>query len=204
MPITSCRGKKKLEIVEKFELTPIAHLALLSGQKKQGCCGKVTNRYYVFNAKHKTTGEEDFFYVGYDCADQFLELTGKNPLPLFNPIVALGTSESNRSNSGNSNQSNIAPLNKELYNAIHILCAAWDKPPQKQLLKSLMYIRNRPHIPTQNFAITNFNRILSYDTQKRTLGQIIDQLKQRNPNLRKFTFLKMQKVLDKENEVSYL
>jgi len=204
MPIGSCRGeKKKIEIVNEYNLTPIAHLSVLAGQEKQGCCGKVTKRYYVFKAKHKKTNIEEIFYVGYSCAEQFLELINHDKLPLFNHLQSPGSKDPSHSVTGNKKEK-VTPLNRELYNAIHILCAAWDKPPKYSLLRSLEFIRNCPHISTKKFAVIKFNEILSKDAKKRSLTQILSDLKILNPNLRNFSFPYMDKVLMEEGKTSYL
>ncbi len=87
MSIRSCRGEQaKLRIVDQYELSPVAHLKLLAGQETQGCCGRVTNRYYSFEAKERKTSKIEELVVGYDCTEQFLNLIELEPLPLFNPF----------------------------------------------------------------------------------------------------------------------
>jgi hypothetical protein len=85
--IGSCRGaERKREIVARYVLRPVVHAKLLDGQEVDGCCGLVTDRYYFFEAEERASRQREVFHVGYDCAEQFLELIGHPRLPLFNPL----------------------------------------------------------------------------------------------------------------------
>jgi len=204
MSIENCRGQEaKQNIVNNYELEPIIYVKLLEGQNRQGCCGVVTDKYYFFKATHKITQDIEDLIVGYDCANQFLELIGHQRLRLFNPLQGQANGNGGDNDEGGNNIQ-MAPLNKELSNAIHLLCCAWGRVPSGSLKNNLDYIRSRPDRPTNDFAIINFNRIISYDNQGRTLTEIIDDLRIDNPNLRQFTFNNMELILQNSNEVSHL
>lgn len=204
MAIGSCRGReKKQALINQYELKPIAHLTLLNNQEKQGCCGKVTNRYYAFKARNRSTDEVESFYVGYDCAEQLLDLIGHEKLRLFNPLQSLQSKSVNISDIRRENilsDARIDPLNMELSNAINLLCTTWEQPPRLTLLSYLDYIRQRPSDRTQNFAIIKFNNILGKDRVGRTLSQMIEELRKDNPTMKHFSFPLMLEILQKSNE----
>ncbi|WP_067867882.1 hypothetical protein [Neptuniibacter marinus] len=203
MSITNCRGDKaKLDIVSNYDIKPVVYVRLLSGQKINGCCGPITDKYYLFEAENKQTKDIDTFCVGYDCGDQLLQLINHNPLQLFDPFQAQYGGQGG-GNGGEAQQ--LHPLNKELRNAIHILCSAWGgKAPKAGLRKFLEYINKNPSRPTNSFAITSFNRIVSKDAKGRTLTQIIGDIRLKNPNLRNFSFPLMEQVLKDEKQTSNL
>lgn len=203
MPIGSCWGTEaKQRIVDEYDLEPIIYVKLLDGQERQGCCGVVTDKYYFFEATHKTTSDVENLIVGYNCAEQLLDLIGHARLTLFNPLQV----ENNGNGGGGQGGMNtpMAPINRELSNAIHLLCCAWGRIPNGRLKSNLDYIRSIPERPTNDFTITNFNHIVSYDKQGRTLTQIIDDLRIDNPNLRQFSFENMEEVLVNNTENSNL
>jgi hypothetical protein len=207
MSFSNCRGESaKEKIVSEYNLKPVVYIRLLNGQNIEGCCGPITDKYYLFEAEHKDTKALESFCVGYDCGSQFLLLIGHPPLQLFNPFQAEPAGNNGGGAGGNGNQQpTMVPLNKELRNAIHILCSAWGgKAPKGGLRRFLEYIQKNPTRPTNAFAITEFNRIVGKDAMGRTLSKIIDDLRVDNPTLRQFNFPLMEEVLQAENCVSNL
>ena len=203
MPIGSCWGTEaKQKIVDEYNLEPIIYVKLLDGQERQGCCGVVTDKYYFFEAIHKTTNEVENLIAGYICAEQLLDLIGHTKLTLFNPLQ--GKNNGNNGGGQGGNNTPMAPINRELMNAINLLCCAWGRVPNRSLKSNLDYIRSIPKRPTNDFTIINFNHIVSYDIQKRTLTQIINDLRIDNPNLRQFSFENMKEVLVNNKEKSNL
>lgn len=206
MSLEKCHGDEaKQKIIDAYSLTPIVYIRLLAGQKIQGCCGPITDRYYSFEAEHKQTKAIETFVVGYHCGEQFLELIGHSKLQLFNPFQAQGHGGVGGGGAGGGNAVQIHPLNQELSDAIHLLTSAWGgKAPKGSLRTFLDYIRKKPQWPTQDFAIVGFNRILGKDKAQRSLTQIIIDIRIANPTLRNFTFPLMQQVLTNKNEPSHL
>lgn len=207
MSFTKCRGVAAKEaIVAEYNLKPVIYIRLLNGQNIDGCCGPITDKYYLFEAEHKETQKLESFCVGYDCANQFLQLIDYAPLQLFNPFQASPGRGSGTGTGGKGgHQQPIAPLNKELKDAIHIICSAWGgRAPKGSFRSFLEYINTNPARPTKAFAITNFNQAVGKDAKGRTLTQIIQDLRLNNPNLRNFTFPLMEQVLQDENCTSNL
>ncbi|WP_019556494.1 hypothetical protein [Thiomicrorhabdus arctica] len=205
MSFLNCRGSEaKNKIVDSYNIKPIVYIRLLAGQKIDGCCGPITDKYYLFEAEHKETKEIENFSVGYDCGDQFLQLTGHAPISLFNPFQA----ENGQGGGGEGNNeagTQIHPLNRELKNAIHLLCSAWGGyAPKGSMRKFLEYINNSPQRATNSFAVVSFNNIVGKDAKNRNLSQIISDIRADNPTLREFAFPHMEKVLAEENKPSNL
>ncbi len=82
--IVNCHGEEnKQKLVEEYDINPMLYLGLLPNQEKQGCCGKLTDRYYIFKAKNKETKKEFSFFAGKHCAERILMLIGESKLPFF-------------------------------------------------------------------------------------------------------------------------
>lgn len=62
-----CRSEeKRREIVEAYNVKPVAHLQLLSGQKKHSDAGQtIKNDYYIFEAMHKMAGKKRNYSMWY-------------------------------------------------------------------------------------------------------------------------------------------
>ncbi|CAG9250172.1 conserved hypothetical protein [Burkholderia diffusa] len=212
MAIGSCRGDtNKQRIVSDYKLIPLAHVKLLNGQQLSGCCGPVQDRYYHFEATLKAGGPSEAFVVGYDCAEQLLKLIGHPKLHLFNPLSAIGGQGGGgggavAAGAGGANVNNpknlMGPLNAEMYDAIHLLCMAWNTTPKEPLRRMLEYLNNSPTQPTDDAYVVRFNRILGRDSKGRTLTQMIADLQTLNPTIRAFTFPEINAVLTKKNEAS--
>lgn len=202
MKIDSCRGKeRKLEICKAFHINPIAHLKLLNGQEKQGCCGKLTDQYYIFEYRVKGDYEsnQSHFYVGKDCANDFLEIIKKPILPLFNPLKQF---ESQGSKDGERNTNNrekvntvIEPFNRELLDAINLLCIVWNVIPRGSFKKIIDYTKSYPE-PNYR-GLKWFNDILT--SKNLVLRNFLNELKEAN-DLRGFPFTRLNQYLN-ENEI---
>lgn len=207
MNLSNCRGDEaKNRIVTLYKIKPVVYMRLLAGQKIEGCCGPITDKYYLFEAENKKTKKCEDFFVGYDCGSQFLQLIGHAPISLFNPFQAV-----NKQTGGggggrvNENGMKIDPLNRELKNAIHILCSAWGgHAPTNSMKNFLGYINDKPERATNSFAVTAFNDIVGKDAKNRKLSEIINDLREKNPTLRDFIFPLMEFVLAKKNKSSNL
>jgi hypothetical protein len=91
MAIRGGRGdENKAQIRQEWELVPILHTRLLSGQEIICCCGdKVTTTYYRFDAKNRSDGKQDVLFAADGCARKLLGIAPTiAPLPLFDPLQA--------------------------------------------------------------------------------------------------------------------
>lgn len=204
MTIHSCHGDiAKRKLLAKYEIKPKLHTRILNGQRIQGCCGPITDIYYLFEAKDRDTKKISDFYVGYDCAGQLLTLANLTDIVMFDPFKS-SQDLTNKSSTNSTKQQKaliIHPLNEELRNSIYLLCSAWGgKAPRGKLRNTIEYIEKMPQRPTDFFAIKEFNRIIEKDAKKRSLTQIINDMRFQNPNLRTFSFPLMEKAL-KDNGI---
>ena len=204
MPINNCRGNKiKQKLVDDYDIVPLSFLKLLPNQEKQGCCGVLKDKYYVFEYQNKQNiHEKGSFFVGYDCGEQFLDLLNidKSKYKLFNPLSSIQSSLG----SGNSESSSTIQrdeLNQEVYNAINLICIAWNQPPKYGIQNILNFVRNPNNRRTDDWAIKEVNRLVSNDYHNRTLTQIVQELSVQY-NIRNFSFELMNDVIEslKENE----
>ncbi len=203
----NCRGERKKELVKQYEITPILRTKLLKGQSKDGCCGELTDVYYVFKYKEKGGSTEGSFYVGGDCGKQFLDLIGKKELPfLFNPLKEIsngGIGSQGNSGSPADGKKQFDPLNNELICAIGLLIAAWNKPLNGLALSIFEYTKRYSDKPNHK-GVENFNNhILSKDYHKRSLKSIYESLKKEN-NLKEFTFERMHNHLIEQGIESHI
>jgi hypothetical protein len=128
-----CRGKStRRNIVQDYELEPIAHLQLLAGQTKRSCTGDLlTDGYYCFSYAVRDGSESGSFFCGEHAARHFLGMLGKEALPRFNPLRATGGAHVG-SAGGASTQGQRGPwypVAKQLYDAVNLLVVCWDTPP---------------------------------------------------------------------------
>jgi len=187
----SCYGQKKKEqLVINYEVEPILYLKLLANQEKNGCCGKLTDSYYIFTAIHQSTRKESTFFVGKHCAEEILKLVTKPPLPLFNPL-RIDQQNLGQANNGNvrpHNRPNIHPVNRALIRAIAFISMSWNRPPSSGLLKIINFTNNRPNYINHKGVKWVNEYIINYDEQNRTLQQMYLELRAENPNMRDFNF----------------
>lgn len=204
----SCRGDAaKKALLEKYEIKPISFVKLLDGQKKDGCCGEITDRYYAFEFRDKATNQVGGFFVGYSCGEEFLELLGidKKRYPIFNPLKALvekkdGTGKDDLPDvpviEKNGNKIEWDPLNKEVYNAIHLIVTAWSGAPYGDYANIINYIKRDPSNRVSNKVVAKVNYLISKDAQCRPLVKIVEELKRDYPSLKEYEFTEMSNIIE--------
>lgn len=199
MPINDCSNRRNINnrqnIVEEYNLIPISHIQLLPNQIKQNCCGPVlTDSYYVFSYKNKLNpNDKGYFNVGIHCANDFLRLTNKNALPIFNILMNNNQQNNNVNNNVNNNQQNNnlndqrPKINIQLENAINLFIANNDNVNLfGYLFKILNFVRTSRAI-TNNESIIEVNRVIGSYCQ--TIPNIINRLSIQHNNLRAFNFI---------------
>lgn len=206
----SCRcDNKKKEIIEKYNIQPIIHTRILNGQTFNGCCkDEIKDSYYQFILEEKNSKDRYYIVVGKHCADRFIDIGNLENPPLFNPLQNIGGdsksgTKNTKGNGKEGNQSNVmTPLNKELYQAIHLLLIYWGgKPPYGKLEEILQYLRKNPTLDTQSWAIQKFNNILGKDATNKTLCEMIEYFSRDN-QLIEFSFSNLEKVLEDNKQKS--
>lgn len=206
MPFQHCRGYEvKQRLVNQYNITPLSYIKLLPNQDKQGCCGVLRDKYYVFEYRNKiNANEKGSFFVGYDCGEQFLDLLNidKNRYKLFNPLA---TENNGGGLGGGGGGAGNAPqrdqLNQEVYNAINLICVAWNTLPKNSIQSILNFVRNPNSRRTDDWTIKTVNTLISHDYHNRTLSQIVQDLSDEY-NLRNFSFELMNETIERlqENE----
>lgn len=192
--IINCYGdEKKKKLVEDYIISPILYLGLLPNQSKNGCCGKLTTNYYIFNAVNKSTNEEVLFYAGKHCAEEILNLIKKPKLELFNPLSIVSFKNHNNKNYSTT-INNLEPINNELINAIKIISIAWSSIPPSSTLKIIDFTLKNP-MSINYKGIEWVNKSIAKDYKNRTLTEITQDLKNENPDLRNFTFERLKQVI---------
>ena len=83
--------ENRLKFLAKYDVTPISHLKLLEGQKKDGEGGILTDSYYCFSYSLKGNSKKVLgtFNCGYHIAEDLLKLSNQDKLPLFNPFKVI-------------------------------------------------------------------------------------------------------------------
>lgn len=200
MPIKSfnCRGEEcRKNIVKRYDLKLIAHTKLLNGQSKKSCAGVLlTDTYYTFEYKDKTNKLiEGSFFCGHVVAKNFMELANITPIPIFNPLsIERGDNESEEtaSNEESSSKDDYKkkwnPIAKQLYNAINLIIVCWNTPIYGKLARFksdlLKYKYAKPYLDRIKFV----NDVIAKDSKKRTLTQMLVELRVQNPTLKHFDF----------------
>ena len=193
----NCRGRKnRINIVKEYEVTPVANLKLLNGDIiKSNANNDITDHYYIFEYKSKTTNEVGFIYCGEAVAKDFSILINK-PLPrLYN--ILRGDENVRR----NAQEEFEIRERKQLYNAVMIFFIYWKINPNSPIynIKNKLenYVERTPYI---NY-IKSVNTIIK-NTGK-TLRNIILELEDRGNNLRDFNFDLIKRRLEQENIEQY-
>ena len=126
--------ENRLKFLAKYDVTPISHLKLLEGQKKDGEGGILTGSYYCFSYSLKGNSKKVLgtFNCGYHIAEDLLKLSNQDKLPLFNPfkVINEGNQLQGVTNKGNLNinrqrkQYNEVAL--QLSNAINLIIICYE------------------------------------------------------------------------------
>ncbi|EGR1752563.1 hypothetical protein [Vibrio parahaemolyticus] len=192
-----CRGtESRQRIVDNYTIKPVAHVKLLNNQQKLSCTNiTLTNSYYCFDYTSRTDpSDKGTFYCGDHAANEFLEMAGLDPLPLFNPLVSSGTGGGG--GNGETSTTKWDPLAKELNTAINMLVVCWDVVPGGPLADIQANLREYYYSTPFPSKVKAVNTIIGNDG--RTLQEMIDALRGTN-NIRKFQFKLINKVLESES-----
>lgn len=187
--IMKCRGKKVREqIVKNYQVTPVAHVKLLSGQTiRSDAEADISDEYYIFEAID-SNGKKEVIQCGMGAARDFLDLLNHDGLPLFNPLHvdrnAGGYGGVNPRLGGNENQGqNWNRTAKQLHNAIMWLITIWGLDPNKPLFEFLKDIMENFNSEPFDWKVKRVNTVIQRGGHGRTLTEIINSFRDKN-NLR--------------------
>jgi hypothetical protein len=196
---------RRIEIVEEYDVTPIAHVKLLPSQTKRSCTGrKLKDEYYCFSYVHKKDKNKNgTFLCGSHAAKHFLKLLNHEGIPLFNPLSSERTNHPG-GEGGAGRRRNIRnwhPVAKELSDAINLLIIYWDvENLQGPLGKIKKEVEAKFYREPGYFSIKGINKMIGgKGEQKNNLSNILEELRKHNPTLRAYTFDLINDILDKQN-----
>ncbi len=183
-----CRSTEKRQwIIEKYNVTPVAHIQLLAGQTKHSDAGKIIqNDYYIFEAIDKSNGVKEIIQCGMGASRDFLRLLNHKGLPIFNPLhrgALVGGHENGRARAGGDvrrTETNWNPIARQLYNAIMWIIIIIDAKPDTPIFE----IRDKVYRykVSEPFAsqIRAVNTIIRKNLPNSTLTEAINNLRVEN------------------------
>lgn len=200
----NCRGHStRIEIVNNYKVTPVAHIQLLNGQTKYSDAGQIIeNDYYIFKlVNKKIESDVQTIICGIETANDFLRLINHQGLPIFNPLVSISVEQ--KIHNGNVLANNSKKKNEtaiQLYNAIMWVITLIDAKPDTTIynIKEEVekYLSYEPYIS----KIKGVNTIIKKCFKEQTLSNKINQLRETN-NIRNSicNFSLLQEKLKNEN-----
>lgn len=220
MKTFSCHGNKcREQLVNDYRLTPRANTKLLNGQTKISCTGqKLTDSYYTFEYQHKQNEEDaGAFFCGYKSAQHFLKLLEQEHLPIFNPLHAVNEGPKTATPKKEADQLEPAEATQEdkeskvvwndtalqLYNAINLLIICWNKPIHGKLGEHKSALEKYRQYEPYLYRIAYVNNVVGKDAKKRSLTQMLKDLRIQNPTLKEYDFSLLTGALEKEGKVSH-
>lgn len=180
--ITKGRGTdNKKRIIEEYELVPVLHQTVFNGLDVRCCCGnRITEDYHFFLATHRETSEKRGLYAGSECSEQFMQLTGLEPLPLFD-LTGKGDRKW---------LFTMTPLSRELFIAINFMVSSWGGrlKPDGRPVRYLLLLASEPDVPALAEILKGFGQILAKDRAGRSLVRIVAALRECNPGMPWYDF----------------
>lgn len=182
-----CRSTEKRQwIIQNYNVEPVAHIQLLSGQIKHSDAGATIEKdYYIFEAVNKVSEEKKIIQCGMGASRDFLKLLNHRGLPLFNPLHGHNENGCNDRRRGTAvgsgkNQELWNPVAKQLYNAIMWLIIAWDAKPGTPLFEFRSDIIKYKGIEPFSWKVKRVNSAIKNGGKGRTLTEIIDDFRTNN------------------------
>lgn len=182
-----CRSPKRRQwIVDNYNVVPVAHIQLLTGQTKHSDAGAmIENDYYIFNATDKVSGKREIIQCGMGAARDFLRLIGHEGLPLFNPLHGEGGVGGHGvvnigGNGGRRTAEVWNPIAQQLFNAIMWIILIIDAEPDTPIfdIREKVY-RFKDRVPFAS-QVKAVNTIIGKNLGGRTLTEAIDELRANN------------------------
>ena len=126
----NCRGhNNRVNIVNNYDITPLAHLRVLGGMVVHSDAGgDITDSYFLFRCIHKETKQEKIICCGEPTAKDFSLLLHTDLPRIFNPLIDEGYEGGGNHGGGGKIRWN--RTRKQLYNAVMLF---------------IMWLGNKPH-----------------------------------------------------------
>lgn len=206
MPIGSCHGDtNKDQIVASYEISFVEGMRLFAGQHRDGCCGDLTDEYFMFAYKHRTdVTDHGNFFAGRHCASEFFTRLGigHDQLRAFNPFTAVATGGGHAAAGGGGAPAGghaggigaMEPLNIEIYNAIILIAMYRDTTPYNTFARILNYMRTHPMRRTDPWVVEAVNNW--FDHNGMTMSGLLTALEALDTRpLKNFNFPEAHAVL---------
>lgn len=199
----NCRGHaRRVAIVNEYEIICEAHIRLLNGQTiRSDAEREIEHDYYVFICNHKEHGNKEKIICGGTAARDLLSLTNQVAPPIFNMLHEF---QEQHGGHGGGQQGSTKmqwnPAAKQLYDAIMILIIAWNLKPgpiYDYLDEAMKYHNCEPFA----YRINRINKILK--RRGVTMQDIVESLRNSNPDLRNYEFGLLSDILNRENIESF-
>lgn len=179
-----CRThERRTEIVNQYDVRPVAHIQLLAGQTKRSDAGAtIENDYYIFEVRHRDSDQIEYIQCGMGAARDFLRLLQHEGLPLFNPLHQPAAAGGNAGAGTNEQHGAVQwnPAAKQLYNAVMWLIMAWDASPGTPLFDFLQEAEQYKYCEPFLSRVKKVNTAIRHGGRGRTLTQIIETFRANN------------------------
>lgn len=203
-----CFGEEtRKKIVEKYDIKLIIYAKLLNGQIKKGDARKrIRDTYYEFQCTLKSNENViKAITCGSGAGKHLLELAGIDKPAIFNPLrnrngVISGDCASTNNTSKVNGHDKVA---KELYNAINWLISSWNTVPYGKLLDIKEGLEKYPNYEPHMWKIEYVNNIIKKDIKGRTITQMINYFRDKDNNIKEFSFEYLNKKLQDKSIQSY-
>lgn len=180
---------RKQQFVKQYEVKPLLAAKMTDVRSVAGACGPVAEEFHIFSAhrKHNGNGETVYAIMGPGCAKGLYNALDVSPIRPFQPSAAF-----TKGNDIPEVYHRLCPYNRQLHDAIWLLCLAWKTVPMNHLLEALHDIYSKLDVPVDASWTKRFQATVNKDKQGRNLTQIMADLRKQWPNLRWFDFSELE------------
>lgn len=185
MLVIDLRGdQRKLDFIAAYDVSPVFCAKLPEIKSEQGCCGPVTDEFHVFHAKKKgSTNPAEFLVMGPGCSKSLYLLLKQSPNKPMQPVAFF-----RKGADIPEVYHRLCPYNRQLHDAIWLLCLSWRVIPKHHLLDALKAIYDAPETPVDERWAEKLGTTLAKDRQGRGMLGVMAELRKRLPDLRWFNF----------------
>ena len=200
-----CRGEeRRKQIIEEYNIEIIIFTRLLNGQERRSDAGDIIRDvYYEFLCTKKDNENEQYIITcGRPTGENLIKLAGLDRPKFFNPYVGVLNNEQNNNGigrEGNNTSNKWDPLAIELYNAINLLAISWGKTIYGKLLKIKQDVEKYYYQRPFEWKIKYVNTCIGYDSKKRKLSEMIEELREQGNNIREYRFPLIEEILKEKS-----
>lgn len=191
MPLIPCRGhERRVWLCREYEITPVAHLKLLSGQRIESCAGgEITDNYFRFHARRKGNPDDSGDIIcGYPTGCDFCEILDVEKPALFNPLRTENGGGVNPGGGGGNNPApeQWNPVMLQLSNAVKILLAYLPYKEDSPLSNIQEAICDYPNYRPFPKYIKAVNTILG--SHNLTMDSVLENIERDNGPIKEYHF----------------